>query len=91
MKQFHTIEKLDAAILRDAWQDILTFLQDLDRLYCSGSLTEYEATLQTAEQQVNLLLPGFTIAYAEIATVGQERSAHGGMRHVLLPAERNAQ
>jgi hypothetical protein len=66
-------------------QPIPTLLQDLDRLYRSYSLAEYEQTLQTVEQQVQQLYPGFTIAYAEIATAGAEREPHGGMRHVLLP------
>ena len=85
MKQSHSIEKLDTAILRDAWQDILPLLQDLDRLYCSNTLTEYEQTLQTVAEQVAQTFPGFTIAYAEIYTAGSERYQHGGMRHVLLP------
>lgn len=62
-----------------------TLLQEFDRLYYSDSLEEYEQTLQTAEQQVQQALPGFTIALAEIYTVGSERKVHGGMRHVLLP------
>ena len=69
-------------------QDILVSLQELDRLYCSSSLTEYEQTWQRVEQQVRLVLPGFTIAYAEVYMAGQEREAHGGMRHVLFPLER---
>lgn len=66
-------------------QHIFTSLQELDRLYRADSLTEYEKTWQTIEQQVQLTLPGFTIAYAEIYTAGSERYFHGGMRHVLLP------
>ena len=69
-------------------QHILTFLQDLDRLYCSETLREYEQTLQIAEHQVQETFPGFTIAYADISTVGSDREQHGGMRHVLLPQEK---
>ena len=65
-------------------QQLLTLLSDLDRLYHDGSLAEYEQTLQTAIKQVQQTFPGFTIAYAEIATIGEERYLHGGMRHVLL-------
>ncbi len=68
-------------------QDILVSLQKLDRLYCASSLTEYEQTWQRVEQQVRLVFPGFTIAYAEVYMAGQEREAHGGMRHVLFPSE----
>ena len=64
---------------------IPTLLSDLDRIYHECSLDTYEQTLQEVEQQVNQMLPGFTIAYAEIATVGSERYLHAGMRHVLLP------
>ena len=81
MCQFHTIEKLDTGIL----QHILTGLQELDRIYRSDSLEEYEQTWQSVEQQVQQTFPGFTIAYAEIHNAGSEREAHGGMRHVLLP------
>ncbi len=79
MKQFQSIETLDTVIL----QHIITGLQELDRIYCSDTLTEYEQAWQSVEQQVHLAFPGFTIAYAEIYTAGQEREAHGGMRHVL--------
>ena len=68
-------------------QDILMSLQELDRLYGASSLTEYEQTWQRVEHQVRLVLPGFTIAYAEVYLAGQEREAHGGMRHVLFPSE----
>ena len=66
-------------------QLILTLLQDLDRLYSSDSLSEYEQTLQKAVERVQQTFPGFTIAYAEITTAGAERKQHGGMHHVLLP------
>ena len=65
--------------------DILTLLQNLDRLYCSETLSEYEQILHTIEQQVKQTFPGFTVAYAEIYTAGSERYQHGGMRHVLVP------
>jgi len=60
---------------------IVILLQELDCLYYSEPLEEYEKTLQTAIQQVQQTFPGFTIAYAEIATVGEQREQHGGMRH----------
>jgi hypothetical protein len=67
-------------------QDMLKSLQELDRLYGASALTEYESMWQRVEQQVRLVLPGFTIAYAEVYLAGQEREAHGGMRHVLVPS-----
>jgi hypothetical protein len=67
--------------------NILINLQELDRLYGASSLTEYESLWQRVEQQVRLMLPGFTIAYAEVFMAGQAREAHGGMRHVLFPSE----
>lgn len=78
MQQFTTIDQVDVA-------RIPVILTDLDRLYSSNSLEEYEQTLQKVTQQVETLYPGFTIAYAEIYTAGSERSLHGSMRHVLLP------
>ncbi len=63
-----------------------TLLQDLDRLYYSD-LAEYEENLQTIEQQVKQTFPGFTIALAEIYTVGAKRDLQGGMRHVMLPLQ----
>ena len=69
-------------------QDILVSLQELDRLYSASALTEYEQAWQSVEQQVRLAFPGFTIAYSEVYMAGQEREAHGGMRHVLFPLER---
>ena len=68
-------------------KDVTTLLDELDRLYHADSLTEYEQTLQTVAQQVHQTFPGFTIAYAEIATAGAARQQHGGMRHVLLPQQ----
>jgi hypothetical protein len=70
-------------------QAIQTLLSDLDRLYCSDTLTEYEQILQTTTQQVEQTFPGFTIALAEIYTAGPKRQAHGGMRHVLMPKQRS--
>jgi hypothetical protein len=68
-------------------QDILNSLQELDRLYRADALDfeAYERIWQSVEQQVHLVLPGFTIAYAEVFMAGQVREAHGGMRHVLFP------
>ena len=66
-------------------------LEELDELYYTASLTLYEATLQLEIAQLQHILPGFTIAFAEIFTVGAEREQHGGMRHVFIPIERSAQ
>ena len=66
-------------------QPIPTLLEDLDRLYSSSPLEEYEQTLQIATQQVETLFPGFTIAYAELSNSGIERIPDGSMHHVLLP------
>ncbi len=66
-------------------------LKELDELYYTASLTIYEAMLQRAIAQLEHSLPGFTMALAEIYTVGSERQAHGGMRHVFMPVERSAQ
>jgi hypothetical protein len=72
--------------------NILPLLCQLDEVYHDGNLDTYEQTLQTVAQQVHKLLPGFTVAYAEIYTVGSEREPLGSMRHVLLPLpERNGQ
>ena len=72
-------------------QNILPMLQELDSLYYECPLAAYERRLQAVAQQVEHNFPGFTIAHAEIYTAGQERNPHGGMRHVLLPTERNVQ
>lgn len=66
-------------------------LQELDELYYTASLALYEATLYVAIAQLEHILPGFTIAFAEIYTIGSERQAHGGMRHVFMPTEGSAQ
>jgi hypothetical protein len=66
-------------------------LEQLDELYYTASLALYEATLQLEIAQLEQILPGFTIAFAEIVTVGAEREQHGGMRHVFMPIERSAQ
>lgn len=63
--------------------------QALDNLYYTASLADYESALQSAINQLEQAFPGFTIAFAEIYTTGSERQAHGGMRHVLMPAERS--
>ena len=65
-------------------------LHELDSLYCSGSIADYENALKLAIMDLQEVLPDCTIAYAEIATTGSERQAHGGMRHVLFPEEGNA-
>jgi hypothetical protein len=71
-------------------QHILTRLQELDRLYHSDTLAEYETKWQAVEQEVRQTLPGFTIAYAEIYLSGSSRLASGRMNHVLVPRnERN--
>lgn len=54
-------------------QTIFTLLQELDRLYTSDTLQEYETTWLIATQQIEQSVPGFTIAYAEIFTAGAER------------------
>jgi hypothetical protein len=66
-------------------------LEELDELYYTASLALYEATLQLAISQLERMLPGFTIAFAEIFAIGAEREQHGGMRHVIMPVERSAQ
>ncbi len=70
-------------------QNILVNLQELDRIYHLDNLSAYEQTWQTVEQQVRYMFPGFTIAYAELYTSGNQRTAHGRMRHVLLPCKDN--
>ncbi len=65
-------------------------LAELDELYYTAPLAVYEATLQLAIAQLQKSLPGFTIAFAEIFTTGSERRLHGGMRHVIMPEEREA-
>ncbi len=66
-------------------------LEELDELYYTAPLVLYEATLQLEIAQLEQILPGFTIAFAEIFTIGSERQAHGGMRHVFMPVERSDQ
>lgn len=75
---------------QDTMSVLLASLRELDCLYHAGSLDVYEQTWQHVERLIQHIFPGFTIAYAELYNAGQERTAHGGMRHVLLPlAERN--
>jgi hypothetical protein len=81
MKQRRSI---DTDILKRRIEEILVLLQELDRVYHSGSLAEYERKYQTVEQKVRQTLPGLTIAYAEIYTAGSSRAADGRMTHVLL-------
>ncbi len=66
-------------------QHVLTLLQELDRLYHSDTLAEYEKTWQLVAQQIEQKFPGFTIAYAEIYNSGIARLSDGTMRHVLIP------
>lgn len=66
-------------------------LQELDELYYTAPLALYEATLRLAIAQLEHILPGFTIAFAEIYTIGSERQAHGGMCRIFVPVERNAE
>lgn len=74
----------------DMQRIVLASLRELDCLYHTGTLDVYEQTWQHVEGIIQHLFPGFTIAYAELATAGSDRTAHGGMRHVLVPTERNA-
>jgi hypothetical protein len=69
---------------------ILHLLTRLDELYHEGNLDAYEQRWQEAALQIERLCPGFSLAYAEIYNAGAKRMSHGGMRHVLLPTERNA-
>ena len=64
-------------------------LKELDELYYTAPLALYESTLQLEIAQLEQVLPGFTIALAEIFTVGVERKQHGGMMHVFMPVERS--
>ena len=66
-------------------QQVLILLQELDHLYHSDTLAEYETKWQIAAQQIEREFPGFTIAYAEIYNLGIARSQDGKMRHVLVP------
>jgi cystathionine beta-lyase/cystathionine gamma-synthase len=45
-------------------------LCELDELYHAAQLSSYENALQKALMQVQQALPGFTIAHAEIYTMG---------------------
>lgn len=62
-------------------------LKELNKLYYTSSQAIYEATLQLSATQIERMLPGFTIALAEISGEGGERIPHGGVRHVLMPVE----
>lgn len=68
-------------------EPLLTRLLELDSLYASDSLSEYEKLWKVVEQQIRDTHPGFTLAYAEVYLTGQQREAHGGMRHVLVPQQ----
>lgn len=64
-------------------------LYELDDLYYTAPLADYETALRSAIRQLEPAFPGLTIAFAEIYTTGSNRQAHGGMRHVLIPTERS--
>ncbi len=64
---------------------LFALLAELDQLYTTETLTEYEEAIQTVERKVQSVCPGFTIAYAELATVGEKRTLSGAMAHVLVP------
>jgi len=68
-------------------QQILTSLQELDRLYSSDTLAEYEQRWQIAAQQIQRALPGFTIGYAEVYNSGTFRVPDRKMSHVLVPKQ----
>jgi hypothetical protein len=64
-------------------------LYELDELYYTAPLRDYEVALQAAINQLEQAFPDLTIAFAEIYTTGSKRQAHGGMCHVLMPTERS--
>ena len=64
---------------------IYFFLQELDRLYHTGDLEQYEQYWLIACHHAEHFFPGFTIAYAELYTLGIERTSDGSMLHVLVP------
>jgi hypothetical protein len=64
---------------------ILTSLQELDRLYQQDSLDAYETLWQETARLVRRILPGFTIAYAELYNSGISRLSDAAMCHVLVP------
>ena len=66
-------------------QHILTRLQELDQLYHSETLAEYEMKWQIAAQQVEQEFPGFNIAYVELYSSGIARLQDGSLRHVVVP------
>lgn len=62
---------------------ILPLLCQLDEVYHTD-LAAYEKQWQLVALQVETLCPGFTLAYGEVYTQGQERIPTGSMRHVLV-------
>ena len=66
-------------------QQILQSLHELDRLYREDSLEAYEKQWQETARLVKRLLPGFTIAYAELYNSGISRLSDAAMSHVLVP------
>jgi hypothetical protein len=66
-------------------QNILTQLQELDRLYHADCMEAYETLWQRTAKQVQHAFPGFTIAYAELYNSGISRLSDATMSHVLVP------
>jgi hypothetical protein len=72
-------------------EELRQALLDLDELYHSLTIAEYEQERAKVERRVQELLPGFTVAYAvEIGSVGsgEEGYTHGGVAHVLMPVRK---
>ena len=67
------------------------FLQELDRLYHAGDFEAYEQSWLIACHHAERYFPGFTIAYAELYTSGNDRIPDGSMHHVLLPKPQDVQ
>jgi hypothetical protein len=60
-------------------------LRKLDELYYSAPTLEYEKFLKEVVEGLKVTLPDFTVAYAEIWTIGPERHHEGRMAHVFVP------
>lgn len=65
-------------------------LQMLDNLYYSVPTAEYEKALREVEAGLKTTMPDFTIAFAELHTVGPERYHEGRMAHVFVPKKEAA-
>jgi hypothetical protein len=61
---------------------IFTLLLELDQLYHSDDLSQYEQKWQSLAQQA---FPGLTIAYAELYNSGVSRLSDAAIRHMLVP------